>query len=141
MPAEFRDKMSSAEADYFIAYSDIIAKFVSETGVDIMSVRRANAQERTRWRRARATAPASTLPLRSQCLHLCALLLLLLSARQDLQAPKENTIEVIALRDCGQIMTTKGQRDVREKEVHVLRKVDAEQLIRIGWLRHITDKS
>ena len=64
-----------------------------------------------------------------------------IDAAADRQAPKEATVEVVALRDCGELMTTHGRRDVREREVHVLRRADAEPLVRSGWLRHITDRA
>ena len=47
---------------------------------------------------------------------------------------------MVALRDCGRLMTMTGHRDVREREVHFVRKYDAEQMIRKGWLSHIADK-
>jgi hypothetical protein len=93
--AELRDKLDPSEADYFRTYSDSLAAYAAESGVDITS---------------------------------------------DLQAPKESTVEVVALRDCGVLMTTRGPRDVREREVHVMRRGDAEALIRTGVLRHITDR-
>lgn len=60
---------------------------------------------------------------------------------QDLQPPKENYVEVFALRDCGSLMTMTGPRDVKKDEVHNVRKYDAEALIRLGWLRHVTESS
>lgn len=93
--AELRDKLDPSEADYFRTYSDSLAAYAAESGVDITS---------------------------------------------DLQAPKESTVEVVALRDCGVLMTARGPRDVREREVHVMRRGDAEALIRTGVLRHITDR-
>lgn len=96
LPVELRSKLSAPEADYFRAYSEALAQFAADAGVD-------------------ATA--------------------------DRQAPKEATVEVVALRDCGELMTTRGRRDVREREVHVMRRADAEPLVRNGWLRHITDRA
>jgi hypothetical protein len=60
---------------------------------------------------------------------------------QDLQPPKENFIEVIAMKDCGNLMTMSGPRHVRKDEVHVVRSYDAEPLIRCGWLRQVTEKN
>lgn len=57
----------------------------------------------------------------------------------DLQPPKENYVEVIALRDCGSLVTMTGPRDVKKDEVHYVRKYDAETLLRYGWLKHVTD--
>lgn len=59
----------------------------------------------------------------------------------DLQPPKDSYLEVVALRDCGRLMTLSGPRDVRAKEVHVIRRTDAEPLVRMGWLRHLGDKA
>jgi hypothetical protein len=53
----------------------------------------------------------------------------------------EDYLEVVALRDCGRLMTMSGPRDVREKEVHLVRKYDAEPLIRMGWLRHVAGRA
>ena len=90
------------------------------TGVSVRRPPRSSARPLARW----PARPPARLP-----------------AAQDMQAPKENTVEVVALRDCGRLMTTTGHRDVRVNEVHIMRKTDAEPLIRQGWMRHITDKS
>lgn len=62
-------------------------------------------------------------------------------ALQDMKPPREAHVEVVVMRDIGRLMTTSGPRDVVRKEVHLLRKVDAEPLIRMGWLKHLSDRA
>jgi hypothetical protein len=46
-------------------------------------------------------------------------------------------VVVRALRDCGEIMTSRGPRTVRKGEVHLLQRTDAEALIRQGALMEL----
>lgn len=59
----------------------------------------------------------------------------------DLAPPRGDYVEVVALRNCGRLMTASGPREVKEREVHMVRKVDAEPLIRAGWLHHVPDRA
>lgn len=55
---------------------------------------------------------------------------------QDLQPPREEYVEVVARFNCGRLMTLSGPREVKASEIHFVRKVDAEPLIRSGVLVH-----
>ncbi len=60
---------------------------------------------------------------------------------QDLQPPKEEYVEVFARFNCGRLMTMSGPREVMAHEVHLVRKFDAEPLIRSGVLVHCAEKA
>lgn len=97
------------------------------------------ADSRGECGQARTSLPTSLPP--PPLLLLRALLHYARGCMQDLQPPKENYVEVFALRDCGSLMTMTGPRDVKKDEVHNVRKYDAEALIRLGWLKHVTESS
>uniref|UniRef100_A0A7S2XZV1 GINS subunit domain-containing protein n=1 Tax=Fibrocapsa japonica TaxID=94617 RepID=A0A7S2XZV1_9STRA len=58
---------------------------------------------------------------------------------QDQQPPKELFIEVRALEDCGEIMTEQGTINLEKGSTHLLRRCDAENLIKQGMLEQISD--
>ena len=133
LPADIRDKMSSAEADYYKAYSDTLATYIMASGIDVTSVR------------TLCCARYSLCMLFHPYVHLLfstvvAQYSIKIGFLQDMKPPREDHVQVVALRDIGRLMTTTGSRDVKEREVHIMRKYDAEPLIRQGWLRHIADR-
>lgn len=48
---------------------------------------------------------------------------------------------MVALRDCGRVMTTSGTVDVVHGGVYFMRRFDAEPLIRIGWLKELDSEN
>jgi hypothetical protein len=58
---------------------------------------------------------------------------------QDLVPPRAIQVQVRALQDCGQVMTSRGAEDLRRGQTVKMLAVDAELLIRRGWLVQVDE--
>lgn len=72
--------------------------------------------------------------LRTQPRYSLAVLLVRPPVAQDMAPPKQFMVVVRATRDCGMIMTSRGPREIRMGETHLMPRADAEALIRQGAL-------
>ncbi|PVV04896.1 hypothetical protein BB560_000583 [Smittium megazygosporum] len=55
-----------------------------------------------------------------------------------LKPPKDLFIEVRVIKDCGQIQTETGIVNLKKGSQHYLRRTDVENLIKLGYLQHIS---
>ena len=59
---------------------------------------------------------------------------------QDRNPPKSTQVLVRALRDCGAVMTSKGVTELRKDQSIKLFAIDAEPLIRKGWVAPVDER-
>jgi len=60
-----------------------------------------------------------------------------LDLTSDLTPPKSMLVEVVVLKSVGEVMTESGSIRLRQGERHLLKRSDAEQMIRQGVLEHV----
>ncbi|CAM9640782.1 unnamed protein product, partial [Chrysoparadoxa australica] len=58
----------------------------------------------------------------------------------DMQPPKEMSVEVRVLEDCGEVMTDAGPVRLKKGQTHFLRRSDADSMVRQGLLQHLENE-